>query len=345
MSGYFKTPLSMPSVTHKTVFRHNDRDIELYRITDGSGAYVEMLNYGATLVSVVVPARDGKLDNIVLCYPDVRDYFTDTCYIGSTIGRFANRIAHARFTLNGQEFLLDQNDGENCNHSGFSGFNRKIFDAETDGHEVSFFAQSADGEGGFPGKTDIIVRCSFTAGTLTLRYLASCDRETLFSPTCHAYFNLTGKNNDIFRHELQVHAAEYLEMNRSFVPTGNVLPVTGTGYDFGTYKPVGQMAEQKRDDLRGYNTCFVASDIHLEKHLASLRETLSGRMMDVFSTMPAMLLYTGDYLCGQHQPFAGLCLEAQFYPDAPNHSHFPSCVIKPGKIYEQRISFKFNVFE
>jgi aldose 1-epimerase len=333
----------LPSVTSKTVSRHNDKDIVLYRITDDSGAYVEMLNYGATLVSVVVPARDGKLDNIVLCYRDIQDYFTDTCYIGSTIGRFANRIAHARFTLNGQAFLLDKNDGETCNHSGFSGFNRKIFEAETDGHDVSFFAQSADGEGGFPGKMDITVRCSFTDGVLTFRYLASCDRETLFSPTCHAYFNLSGQNEDIFRHELQVHATEYLEMNQSFVPTGKIVSVSGTGYDFSTYRSVGQMAKQKQDGLQGYNTCFIASDTHPEKHLASLRETTSGRMVDVFSTMPAMLLYTGDYLCGQHRPFAGLCLEAQFYPDAPNHSHFPSCVIQPGKTCEQSISFKFNI--
>jgi aldose 1-epimerase len=332
-----------PSITRKTVSRLKGRDIVLFRLHGDTGTFVEALNFGATLVSVVVPDRNGQPENIILHYPDVEDYFTDTFCIGSSVGRFTNRIAGARFTLNDKVFLLDKNDGENCLHGGFSGFNKKIFDAEIDGNEVMFSARSNDGDGGFPGNMDITVRLSFSDNTLAVRYMATCDRDTLFNPTCHAYFNLTGQKSDIFNHELQVHASEYLEMDQSFLPTGKILPVANTACDFRQYKSVGQMSTLKQDNMKGYNTCFVAADAGPVKHLASLREASSGRVVDVYSTMPGVLLYTGDYLWGKHPPFSGLCLEAQFCPDAPNHPNFPPCVITPDKVHEQQIVFKFNV--
>jgi aldose 1-epimerase len=331
------------SITRKIVSRLNGKDIVLFRLTGEAGAYVEAINYGATLVSVFVPDRKGQLENVILRYPKVEDYFADTFCLGSSIGRFANRIAGARFTLNEKEYLLEKNEEESCLHSGLSGFHKKIFDAEIDGNEVVFSAQSGDGESGFPGNMDITIRLSFSNNMLTIRYVASCDRDTLFNPTCHAYFNLTGQKNDIFSHELQIHASEYLEMNPSFLPTGKILPVADTAYDFRQYNSVGNRSALKQDYIKGYNTCFVVSDTQSLKHQASLRETSSGRMVDVFSTMPGVLLYTGDYLSGEFQPFSGICLEAQFYPDAPNQAHFPACVITPSKMHEQQITYQFNM--
>jgi aldose 1-epimerase len=333
----------MSQITSKTVAQYCSKDIVLFRIADPSGAYAEVLNYGATLASVVVPDRNGALDNVVLHYPDINDYFSDTCYLGSSIGRVANRIAGAKFTLKDRVFKLDRNDGENCNHSGFSGFDKKVFDTEINGNKVVFSTQSRDGEGGFPGNMNFTVQFSFADRQLSIRYTAECDCETLFNPTCHAYFNLTGQKRNIFDHDLLVNASEYIEMNDDFLPTGNILPVADTAFDFRKYQSIGWMSALKHDCLKGYNACFVASDIRQPKHLASLREPASGRVMDVFSTMPGVLLYTGDYLDRQYQPFEGLCLEAQFYPDSPNHAHFPSCTITPGKVHEQRIRYRFGV--
>ena len=334
----------MPQISSKLVAHWSGKDIILYRITNHRGSYVEILNYGATLVSAVVPGKDGCMGNVVLNYPEVNDYFSDTCYLGNTIGRFANRIAGARFTMDGKDYHLDRNDGGNCNHSGFSGFNRKIFDAGVNGDSLVLSAQSMDGESGFPGNMDITILFTFTGNDeLVIHYQAVSDHKTLFNPTCHAYFNLTGNMEPVFGHELQVHATTYVETDDSFLPTGRILPVAGTAFDFRNYQAIGKMAQLKNDNLKGYNACFPVPGDRL-RHLATLREHRSGRAVDVFSTMPGVLLYTGDYLCGRYRPFEGLCLEAQFYPDAPNQEHFPQCFTEPGVIQEQTIMYGFHTF-
>jgi len=329
-------------ISSQTVFQYFGKDIVLFRLTDPSGSYVEVLNYGATFVSICVPDHCGRLENVILNYPDIRDYFTDTCYLGSTIGRFANRIRNAQFTLNGKTYYLDKNDGENCNHSGNSGLHQKIFDAEIRDKELVFSTHSPDGEGGFPGNMDVAIHFSFHDQTLTMKYRAVSDMETVFNPTCHAYFNLSGQKKYVLQHELQIHACEYLEMGNDFLPTGKFLPVAGTAFDFSQYRSIEQMAIQKHDVMKGYNTCFPIPGNGKIRPMASLRETNSGRTMTVSTTMPGLLLYTGDYLCGQHAPFEGLCLEAQFYPDTPNQVHFPNCMMKSDKPVEQTIMFQFD---
>ncbi|MDR2038955.1 MAG: galactose mutarotase [Bacteroidales bacterium] len=323
-----------------------DKEIYLFRITNESGAYVELLNFGATVCSIVVPDSNGVMENVVLNYPDIRDYFTDKYYLGSTIGRFANRIANARFELNGEVYHLDKNDGENCNHGGHTGFHQKVFDYKIGSDSIFFYTRSKDGESGFPGNMDFSVRYSFSGDhVLSMLYSAVSDKETLFNPTSHAYFNLSGNKGNIWDHRVKIFSENYLEMNEHFLPTGMVLPVTGSGYDFRKYTAISQNAPKKRDILKGYNTCFVGFDPEELHQQASLYDLASRRKLDVFSTMPGLILYTGDYLGGIHHPFDGLCLEPQFYPDAPNHENFPSCMIYPHQLSNRKIQYEFSVFD
>jgi aldose 1-epimerase len=318
------------------------------RLTNSSGAYVELLSYGATLVSAVVPDRHGCLENVVLSYPSVQDYLADDCYLGSTVGRFANRISGAKFTLNGQTFFLDKNDGENSNHGGFAGFSKKQFACkERTGSSVVFAARSADGEGGFPGNVSVEVAYSFdNSNELLIAYRLTSDKDTVVNLTNHAYFNLFPRVRSILAHELMVDADRYLELDECFLPAGRLLPVARSDFDFSCYRSVGQMMRRKREPhIEGYNAYFVgrcASEKGMRR-LASLREGASGRLLEVYATAPGVQLYTGDYLHGAHQPFAGLCLEAQGYPDAPNHPHFPSCALPANREYRQAIRYRFGV--
>lgn len=318
------------------------------RLTSNSGAYVEVLSYGATLVSAVVPDRYGCFENVVLSYPSVQDYLTDDCYLGSTVGRFANRISGAKFTLNGQAFFLDKNDGENSNHGGFAGFSKKMFTCSARaGSSITFAAHSADGECGFPGNVSVEVTYSFgNSNELLIAYRLTSDKDTVVNLTNHAYFNLCPRAKSILTHELMVNADRYLELDECFLPTGSILPVARSSFDFSCYRSVGQMMRRKREPhIRGYNAYFAVSRAGKKglRRLASLREGASGRWLEVYATAPGVQLYTGDYLHGAHQPFAGLCLEAQGYPDAPNHPNFPSCVLAANQEYRQAIRYRFGV--
>jgi aldose 1-epimerase len=319
----------------------------LLRLTNGSGAYIEALSYGATLVSAVVPDRYGHLENVLLSYPNAQDYLADDCYLGSTVGRFANRISGAKFTLNGQTCLLDKNDGENCNHGGFAGFSKKMFSCRASADSIVFSAQSSDGEGGFPGNVSVEVAYSFgDSNELRIGYRLVSDKATVVNLTNHAYFNLCPRARSILGHELMVNADRRLEFDEHFLPTGQILPVANTGFDFSGYRSVEQMMPLKSEpSIKGYNAYFTGknTDGKSLSWLASLRESTSGRRLEVYSTAPGVMLYTGDYLSGAHLPFEGLCLEAQGYPDAPNHPNFPSCVVEANREYRQEIRYRFGI--
>lgn len=335
----------MSQISSKTVANLNGRDILLFRIRNSLGAYVEIINYGATLVSFVVPDRQGNMRNIILSYDNIEDYFTDTSYIGSTVGRFANRIANAQFTLNGKKYILDKNDGNNSNHGGFTGFNSRIFDYEISENSLVFSYKSIDGEGGFPGNLNFRVSYSFSDDNrLCIGYKAVSDKETVFNPTNHAYFNLSGGKENILNHELNVFADNYLETNDEFIPTGKILAVKNSAFDFGDYKTIAEMMPLKNEIIQGFNTYFIGNSSEAIKYLASIRDKDSGRAVDVFSTMPGVQIYTGDYLSGKHNPFSGICMEAQFYPDGPNHSHFETCILKAHQQVEHKIIFSASSF-
>lgn len=336
----------MNRVYSQTVASLGGRDIILFRLNNAQGDSVELLNYGATLVSVNVPDRTGKRENVLLRYYDPKDYLSDPFYLGSTVGRFANRISKAQIKLGGTLFDLEKNDGENCNHGGFSGFHKKVFQYTPIENGIIFSSESFDGEGGFPGNLRFSVRYTFSdERKLSIEYDAVCDQETVINLTNHAYFNLSGNGGSIEMHELEVNADAYLESDDMFLPTGKILPVAGSAFDFISYKSIVSMMPLKKEILKGYNTYFIAKELSANcKLLASLREKQSGRMLKVYATAPGIQVYTGDYLSGKFAPRSGVCLEAQGFPDAPNHTNFPSCILLPGDEYKQKIVYEFGVY-
>ena len=322
------------------------QELLLFRLQNNQHCYVEILNLGATLVSFVVPDKQGIRENIVLNYSNIADYLSDTAYLGSTVGRFANRITNARFSLNEKTYCLDKNDGENSNHGGFKGFNKKLYNHCIEGDSLLLSMESADGDGGFPGNMQFSVQYTLDdQNTLHITYRASSDQDTLFNPTNHAYFDLSaGKANPIDQ-ELKVEADSFLEANDQFLPTGRILPLQDSPFDFRSYKAISALMPFKNEILKGYNTYFIGREA-AEKEMiplrASLQDRCSGRILQVFSDMPGVLCYTGDYLSGQHQAFSGVCLEAQGYPDAPTHKHFPLQILLAGQEAVYRIDYQLK---
>ncbi len=320
-------------------------DCILFRMQNASGSFVDILNYGAAIVSIVVPDKNNRLGNVVLNYPNLVDYLADTAYLGSTIGRFANRISNAGFELDGEAFSLDKNDGKNTNHGGWKGFNKQFFDYKIVDDSLVLSIDSKDGEGGFPGNLHFSVRYSFNdANELTIRYKGIADRKTIMNPTNHAYFDLSSGKECPLDHQFKVAADRFLEMNDEFLPTGKILPIQdNAAFDFRKFKKIRELMPLKREILKGYNTYFIGTEANVgtPRLLASLKSEGSGRCLEVYSDMPGIQFYTGDYLSGVHKPFDGVCLEAQFYPDAPHHSHFPSCILEASKEVTYTIRYKF----
>ncbi len=333
-------------IIQKEITSLNNKKIALFRLTNSSGAYIELINYGGTLVSIVVPDANGVLDNCILRYNRIEDYFTDAFYLGSTVGRFANRISGAKFDLSGQSYYLDKNDGQNSNHGGFNGFNQKVFDYEISADRIIFSLESEDKEGGFPGNLRFSVDYSFSQNNeVKIIYKVISDRDTIFNPTNHAYFNLSPQKGTILDHQLKVFSKQHLEMNDQFLPTGKINGLYQSAFDFGEYRKIGEMAKLKTEIIPGYNSYFIGKEENGSRqiqHLASLKDNGSRKMVDVYSTMPGIQIYTGDYLSKPFSPYQGICLEAQFYPDAPNQAHFPSTIIQAGKEYIQETEYKFH---
>lgn len=327
-------------VSYKRITQLNGVDVILFHLQNKNGSYAEVCNYGATLISLVVPDATGEMNNIILNYTDIEDYFTDTNYVGSTIGRFANRIANARFELDGEMYLLDKNDGENSNHGGYKGFNTRVFSHEIKDDRLILSYISQHGEGGFPGTLNFSVSYSFSDDNqLKIEYKADTDKKTVFNPTCHAYFNLSGGDDLILSHELRVLADYYLETKDDFIPTGVIKPVKDSAFDFTEYQEIQSLMPLKNEVLPGYNTYFISNSEATMKHLASLRERNPGITIDVYSTMPGIQIYTGDYLSKPHRPLSGICLEAQFFPDDPNQAHFKASILNAGKTVKHSICF------
>lgn len=329
--------------------RHNDKGVILVTMQNSSGASIDITNYGATIVAVNVPDREGKLENVVLGYPTLDGYIHDTCYLGSTIGRFSNRIGGAKFTLDDKTYYIDKNDHGNANHGGFSGFNATVFDCSISNGTVSFKMLSKDGEGGYPGNLQFQVDYSWNENNeLGITYTAITDKKTIGSFTNHAYFNLSPRKGNIFDHLLSINADEILEQTKAFIPTGRILPADKIAFS------QHQIRERiSREGLKGINSYYILKDNNHKETIAActLYERDLGRRLEVFTSYPGLQLYTGDFLSGQslnchstfYQPFDGVCLECHHYPDSPNHTNFPSPVIIPGKVYRETIMYKFSV--
>lgn len=335
---------------HLISYRHwatyQGKEVFLFRIQQENGSFAEFTNYGATLVTVVVPDRFGEMGNVILGFDSFEGYLQDRCYIGSTVGRFANRISNAGFVLDGETFVLEKNDGNHTNHGGLNGFHNQVFNFDILNHEIRFTLHSQDGEGGYPGNLDFTVNYSFSSNNqLCIQYSAQTDRKTIVNFTSHAYFNLNSKTTGIAEHQLRIAADTILEADADYLPTGQIIPAGDI-----TFK--GQEIEKclAAAGLNGINTFYIFDARNPDEKVAALSDPVSGRKLEVYTSYPGLMLYTGDYLSSilpghqtlPYQPFDGLCLECQSFPDSPNHTHFPSTVLNPGEQYQQYIYFKFS---
>ena len=335
----------MGRVTSAVIGSHNHKTVRVFRITNPSGSYIEVMNYGATLVSVVVPDSENRLENVVLSYGNKTDYFSDPYYLGSTIGRVANRIKNGRFCLNGETHLVDKNHGDHSLHGGALGFNAKVLEAQADADSVTFYGVSPDGENGFRGNVIFAITYTFSDNNeLLIGYKATSDKVTPLNLTNHAYFNLYPEGGNILQHRLKVYADSYLEMDEAFLPTGKIIPLKDSPFDFSAPQEVAKLMALKNEAIKGYNTYYISPQKEGGEliKLASVKELTGGRSVDVYSTMPGVLFYTGDYLKAPFSAFGGLCLEAQYPPDYLNHSHFDACYIGVDKAFDETIKFAFN---
>jgi len=307
--------------------------VYLFRLVNNRGTSVEIISYGATIKSIYITDEKEIIKNILLGYDTLEDYLSDNNYIGATIGRYANRISNASFSIDGKTYFLDKNDGNNCNHGGFCGFNKKLFSHKIEKDKLVLFVESADGEAGFPGNMFMTVSYSLSEeNELKIDYTVTADRTTPVNITNHSYFNLSGEK-DILKHQLKIESDSYLESDKQFLPTGRILRMEDNpGLDFRSFSEIG----------KNYNSYFIAREKNDKlKKLATLRGVRSGVSLEVYSTMPGIMIYTGDYLSGNHLPFSGISLEAHGFPDSPNRPEFPQSVATPHKAWQETIVYRF----
>ena len=343
----------MKITTHSFGVTSNGRPVTLYRMENRAGAVVEALNYGCTIRSIRVPDRDGKLVDVALGYDTIGEYEYQDGYLGAVIGRYANRLGGARFALNGKVYQLECNDGENQLHGGRVGFDKHTWDARTLDERLVFTRCSPDGEEHYPGALYVRVGyCWSDDNVLTISYEATSDADTVVNLTNHAYFNLSG-GGSVLDEELTVYAGFYLETQPSCLPTGRVLPVANTPFDFRSAKAIGRdigCADAQLTCVGGYDHNFVLGEPNKPKLAAELYAPKTGITLSCTTTMPGVQLYTANCLterAGKNGAIYGkngaVCLETQFFPDSPAHPEFPSAVLKRGGTYNQQTTYAFGV--
>jgi len=329
-------------------------EAQLYTLTNAGGLTMRVATYGAIVVALETPDRDGRMRDVVLGYDTLTDYVSDTPYFGAACGRYANRIAGATFALDGVQYTLATNDERNSLHGGLRGFDKVVWGAEPidddDGPGVRFTHTSPDGDEGYPGTLSIDMLYELTDdNAFRITYRATTDKPTVVNLTNHSYFNLAGAGSgDILGHVLTLDADHYTPVDDTLIPTGELRAVAGTPLDFRTPEPIGARI---RDVAGGYDHNFVLrlQDGSLA-HCATVVEPESGRVMDVYTTEPGVQLYTGNFLDGHHigkggvayEQHYGFCLETQHYPDSPNQPAFPSTVLRPGDVYSQVTAYQFR---
>ena len=321
--------------------------ITLFRLTNTAGASAELLNYGCTLRSLKVPDRQGRLTDVVLGYDTITEYEENDGYFGAVVGRYANRIAGARFTLNGKTCDLYKNDGENTLHGGKRGFDKYIWDAMADGDRVVFSRCSPDGEEGYPGALYVKVTYALSEdNVLTISYEAGGDGDTVVNLTNHAYWNLND-GGTVLGHKLTVFSDRFCENGPGCLPTGRLLPVAGTPFDFTLPKPIGRDMEADCPQLAavgGYDHNFVLCADRQERIAAVLYSEETGIRMQVSTTSPGNFI--GERAGKNGARYArrdAVCLETQQYPDAPNQPAFPSPVLLRGEKFLHRTAYAFTI--
>ena len=331
-------------------------EIEEYTLGNAKGAVAKVITYGATLTELWMPDRSGQNADIVLGYDHLEGYLGNHPFFGATIGRYGNRIAKGKFSLDGHEYSLYLNNGPNSLHGGKEGFNRKVWKAEpvsaTGGAAVKFTYVSKDGEEGYPGTLVTSVTYELTDdNALKITYHASTDKPTVVNLTNHSYFNLSGAGTgDVLKEVLELDADRYTPVDDTLIPTGQLLPVEGTPYDFRKATAIGAHSAEV-PKLGGYDNNFVLNgEPGKLRKAGSLYDPASGRHMELETTEPGVQIYMSLGLDGSikgiggaYQKYGAVCLETQHFPDSPNHANFPSTVVRPGKDYHSETIYKFSV--
>jgi aldose 1-epimerase len=327
--------------------------VDLYSLSDGK-IEAEIITYGGIVVSLRVPDRQGKLDDVVLGCNSLNQYIEQTAHFGGIVGRYANRIAHGTFQLDGQAYSIPKNDGDNALHGGTRGFDKVVWTAEAipDGVELTYV--SRDGDQGFPGTLTTIVRYTLGGGSLRIEYSATTDKDTVLNLTNHSYFNLAGQGNgDILKHVVQISASRITLLDANLIPTGEVKSVQATPFDFRTPHAVGQSIDADNAQLRfglGYDINYVLDHPGKLTEVAEVYEPTTGRIMRVRTDQPGLQFYTGNHLDGSitgkqgrvYKKRSALCLETQHFPDSPNHASFPSTELKPGEKFHSVTVYEFS---
>ncbi len=347
----------------KEVFGYADgeRPVYLYTLKNANGCEARITNYGGIVVSLTVPDRTGKPGDVVLGFSTLDEYLKGHPYFGAIIGRYGNRIAKGRFTLDGVAYTLVANNDENHLHGGLKGFDKVVWQAEIvegkDGQALALSSLSEDGEEGYPGNLSVQVVYTLTKDNeLKIDYEATTDKPTVVNLTNHAYFNLGGEGSgDILGHEMLLNADRFLPVDAGLIPTGELRPVKGTPFDFTQPSAIGARIDHDDEQLRlggGYDHCFVLSDQGSPITLgARVYEPTTGRVMEMYTDQPGVQFYSGNFLDGSNVGKGGaayghrygFCLETQHFPDSPNKAHFPSTVLRPGQTYSSHTIYRFSV--
>jgi aldose 1-epimerase len=334
------------------------RPVTRYTLTNGN-LQTCILDYGGILQSLQVPDRDGRLADVVLGFDSLQPYLGEHPYFGALVGRYANRIANGKFSLNGKSYQLACNDGPHHLHGGDAGFDRKLWETEAresdEGPQLTLRHLSPDGEEGYPGNLQVTVTYTLRGQALEIDYIATTDAPTIINLTSHAYFNLAGSGT-ILDHRIALYADDYLPVDEHLIPEEFSAWVAGTAMDLRELKPICEYLEKQDEQIArangGFDHCWILVR-KPDKHgfAAELTDPGSGRRLCVYTTQPGIQFYTGNFLDGsitgkhgvRYEKHAGLCLETQHYPDSPNHLAFPSTVLQPGETYRHNTTYRFSI--
>ncbi len=338
------------------------KKVAIYTLKNPKGFEVKIINYGGIIISISVPNRDGKFEDVVLGFDSLSGYLKGSPYFGAIVGRYGNRIARGKFSIDGKEYVLATNNLGNHLHGGLIGFDKVLWEAKeflTDSTAgVTLHYQSTDMEEGYPGALSVKVTYTIRVdNSIRIEYHATTDKITVVNLTNHSYFNLSGDSSSpITDHELWLDADRFLPVDSTLIPLGEIRPVAGTPFDFNKTTPIGLRIENENEQLKignGYDHFWVGNDRGVAElhHIAGLYEPLSGRVLDVFTTEPGIQFYTGNFLDGTltgkegkiYNQRTGLCLETQHFPDSPNQIHFPSTTLNPGEVYTSETIYRFSI--
>lgn len=329
----------------------------LYVLRNSDGMEVCVMNYGAKIVSLVVPDQQEEFRDVVLGYSSIDEYLSGEPTFGATCGRYSNRIAKGKFNIGDEQYTLAINNGPNHLHGGIKGFSSVMWNvSQHSDHSVTFSYLSKDGEEGYPGNLSVEVTYTLTNDNrLEIFYRATTDKATVFNPTNHSYFNLSGEGDpSIYDHFLTIHADSYLPTDATSIPLGDPAPVNGTPMDFRTPTAIGLRIDNDFEQLRlgvGYDHNYIVNNTREGLALVAVCESpKSGIIMETYTTQPGLQLYTGNFLTGEiigksgkcYPRRSAFCLETQHYPDSPNHPNYPTTVLKPGEVFESKTVYKFR---